>query len=372
MCDISIILPSYNGEKYLAEAIESVINQTFTRWELILVDDSSMDSTLEIMEHYAQLDNRIKIIHNERNLNLPNSLNVGFDNSNGTYLTWTSDDNIYDCTALSEMFDYLERHPNMRMVCADMRYIDSDGKFTRNAPIYDAEKFWYNNNVGACFMYRREVLECVGKYNNTLFGIEDYDYWIRVIKKFGFIHRIEKKLYSYRIHGGSLSNTRFFDIKKKLNGVRLANLDFICSQLHNESDLMGLYFDLLISEYEKDEFRERFGVKEIDFFREFDLENKKILIYGAGEYGRRAKEFLDGNILGYIDSNIEKVGTIYEGKMVYSIEQATEIFADCQIVVSVDAINLYSIAKQYSSRRDIAFTSFHQMARMILKNKQMF
>ena len=89
---ISIVLPVYNGEQYIDKAVESIIGQTYKNWELILVNDCSTDHTLEILEEYAGKDVRIRIINNTHNLKLPASLNVGFENAKGRYLTWTSDD----------------------------------------------------------------------------------------------------------------------------------------------------------------------------------------------------------------------------------------------------------------------------------------
>ena len=100
---ISVILPSYNGERYLAQSIQSVIDQTETDWELIIVNDCSTDSTLEIATKFAKIDRRIKVISNEKNSKLPASLNEGFRRAKGKYLTWTSDDNYYKPDALKKL-----------------------------------------------------------------------------------------------------------------------------------------------------------------------------------------------------------------------------------------------------------------------------
>jgi glycosyltransferase involved in cell wall biosynthesis len=84
---ISVVLPTYNGARFLAESIESVINQTETHWELIIVNDCSTDNTLEIAEKYAKLDSRIRVISNEVNKKLPGALNVGFADARSEYLT---------------------------------------------------------------------------------------------------------------------------------------------------------------------------------------------------------------------------------------------------------------------------------------------
>ena len=219
MCQVSIVLPSYNGEKYLRSAIDSIICQTFIDWELILVDDCSTDSTYEIMLQYEKRDGRIHVFRNERNMNLPNSLNRGFEKAHGDYMTWTSDDNIYDPQAIEIMYSFFKLHPESHMVCADMRLIDSFGHFLGNAEPYNQDRFFYNNNVGACFMYDRTVLKEIGLYNPEFFGIEDYDYWLRVLHKYGQIAHLNMILYSYRIHERSLSVQKFYEIKHIVNDI---------------------------------------------------------------------------------------------------------------------------------------------------------
>ncbi len=157
MPKVSIVLPTYNGEKYIAEAINSIINQTFEDFELIIVDDCSIDSTYEIIDQYSKLDSRIKIIRNSTNKKLPESLNIGFKYAKGEYLTWTSDDNIYLINAISTMVDFLDSNENIQMVCADMEAINSDGEVIEICPPYNDELIFAENNVGACFLYKYTV-----------------------------------------------------------------------------------------------------------------------------------------------------------------------------------------------------------------------
>jgi len=100
---ISIVLPVYNGARFLRESIDSVLNQTYTNWELLILDDCSTDETPSIAQEYAEKDSRIFYYRNERNLRLPGNLNRGFSLAKGDYLTWTSDDNRYRPTALEKM-----------------------------------------------------------------------------------------------------------------------------------------------------------------------------------------------------------------------------------------------------------------------------
>ena len=97
---ISIVLPIYNGEKYMRKSIDSVLAQTYANWELLIVDDGSTDNTAIIAQEYAANDSRIRYYKNSENMRLPKTLNRGFSLAWGDFLTWTSDDNYYYPTAL--------------------------------------------------------------------------------------------------------------------------------------------------------------------------------------------------------------------------------------------------------------------------------
>jgi glycosyltransferase involved in cell wall biosynthesis len=203
---VSIILPTYNGARYLAEAIESCAGQSYSNWELILVDDCSTDATPEIIKQYNALDSRIRSIRHGQNRKLPEALNTGHAAARGEYLTWTSDDNRLLPSAIEELTGYLEDHPSVGLVYADSVLIDEEGREVREYPAHPASKLAFMNAVGPCFLYRRAVYQRVGQYNPQLFLAEDYDYWLRVYREFeiAWLHRT---LYQYRWHGESLTNT---------------------------------------------------------------------------------------------------------------------------------------------------------------------
>lgn len=204
---ISIVLPVYNGEKYLEKALRSIVQQTYENFELIIVDDCSTDHTPDIIRRYVDKDKRIRCIRNVINLKLPKALNAGFAKANGVYLTWTSDDNCYKPNALEVMVKYLEGHNNIDMVYANYTEIDFAGKIIRKRYLEEPGGIVYKNVVGACFLYRHEIAKCVGEYDANLFLAEDYDYWIR-ISKVGMIAHIADNLYYYRIHRSSLTSDR--------------------------------------------------------------------------------------------------------------------------------------------------------------------
>ena len=163
--EISIVMPVYNGERYLREAVESIIAQDFEEWELILVNDCSTDGTPAVMEEYQSRDKRIRVIHNEKNQKLPRSLNIGFAQAKGCYFTWTSDDNRYKPQALGTMYQYLELHQDAGLVFADMDYIDETGA-TVSAPAFCTDVRWqkmWADMMRICFWWKITITGCASQ-----------------------------------------------------------------------------------------------------------------------------------------------------------------------------------------------------------------
>src|SRR5262245_3630207 len=202
---ISIVLPTYNGARYLHQAIDSCLAQTYQNWELIIVDDASTDDTPSLIANYTARDGRIRTIRNPTNRKLPGTLNNGFALARGELLTWTSDDNCYRPEALTEMLAFLEENPSVDVVYADFTVIDQQGSPLRGGGTGPLEDLPLGNCVGACFLYRRAVQERLGGYAEDLFLVEDYDFWLRASASFR-LARLAKDLYLYRRHTNSLSN----------------------------------------------------------------------------------------------------------------------------------------------------------------------
>lgn len=219
---VSIVLPCYNGAGFLAQSIDSVVEQTYTDWELILVNDCSKDNSLEIMQRYAEKDSRIRIIDNEHNLKLPGALNRGFQEAKGKYLTWTSHDNRMGPTMLEEFVNYLDANPDKGLVTAcyaAFSLATGEQLYEVHHPDPQVHLPLYNC-VCYAFMYRREVLETVGDYDTTLFLVEDYDYWVRIWQKYP-VGKIYKVLYYTGVGDDTLTLSRKKEIAEKLVEMRL-------------------------------------------------------------------------------------------------------------------------------------------------------
>jgi len=200
---ISIILPVYNGQKYLSQSIESCLNQSYKNFELLIINDCSTDKTLDISNKYAEIDNRITIINNIENKKLPASLNIGHNQAKGDFITWTSDDNILKPNFLDRLLNTIENE-EADLVYSDYDIIYSDGKLKRKHKAGPTEHLLFDNIIGASFLYKKEIFETLNGYDENLYLLEDYDFWLRASLKFKFIH-CKENLYQYRLHEKSLT-----------------------------------------------------------------------------------------------------------------------------------------------------------------------
>lgn len=204
---VSIVLPVYNGEKYLAEAITSILKQTYKNWELIIVNDCSTDNSLDIAEHFQLQDKRIRIISNRRNLQIARSLNKGMKSAKGQYLAWTSDDNMYKPNALKVMLEYLTHNPQVDFVYSALDIIDENNQLIRTVFPDTIEKIYLRCVVGFCFLYKRIIPEKIGGYNSSWSLVQDYEYWIRCSRYFNMVP-IYENLYIYRRHPLALTHQK--------------------------------------------------------------------------------------------------------------------------------------------------------------------
>lgn len=344
MPKISIVLPTYNGEKYIRESIDSVLRQTIKDWELIIVNDCSNDGTQAIIDEYARKDARIKVINNKINRKLPAALNIGFSKATGKYLTWTSDDNFYYDNALEKLSDFLDENQDSYMVCSDMQWINEQGMDLKLDTIYDNQRIIYNDCVGASFMYRREILNELGGYDEAFFLVEDYEYWFRIRLKYGRIDYINEKLYCYRLHANSLTETRSKAIHAKLLDMREKYFDDIIDNIKDDKKyLCAIYYDFKmhgrLTKYYSD--------KLIDLVPEVAVDNEEeyqdtVIVYGAGNYGNKLFAVLGDRIKYYADQNPEKVGQRLNGISIISLSEMKQKTENYQIVVAASLENLYS------------------------------
>ena len=205
------------------ESVDSVLGQTYARLELIIVNDGSTDGTGAAADDYARRDPRVRVIH-QANLKLPAALSAGMRLARGEFLTWTSCDNRLKPGGLQRLVDCLRRHPRWDMAYGNLDLIDEHGQPLRGSGHYASYQRPHgsehvalpastaelnvraNNFVGAGFLYRSRVAGLLGDYDRFQFGLEDYDYWMRVNALMTLRHAdFAEPVVEYRFHGGSLT-----------------------------------------------------------------------------------------------------------------------------------------------------------------------
>jgi glycosyltransferase involved in cell wall biosynthesis len=222
---ISLVLPVYNGARYLSAALDSIFAQRFADFELIAVDDCSTDATPAILADYAARHPNMRVLTNPANSKLPASLNNGFRAARGKWFSWTSDDNLLHPDTLEQLAAEATAGPDADILYADFQVIDEHGALIRKEAVEPAGNLIFGNSIGCCFLYRREVDAALGGYDESLFGVEDYDFWLRAAAH-GFRYRpVHRELYSYRRHGESLTDKRARQIHALTAQVMLREID---------------------------------------------------------------------------------------------------------------------------------------------------
>lgn len=200
---ISVIVPVFDGERFIGRCLRSLLHQTLSRdkYEIIVVNDGSKDRTNFALELFKE---DIKIINNKKNLGLPSALNKGIISSNSNFIVRVDSDDYVNTNFLLILYEYLiqneEAGENKDAVACDYLLVDDDEKtFSRKNCLTDP--------IGCGIMFRAEHYKDIGLYDETLLRHEDKDLRERFEKKYK-IQRIEMPLYRYRRHKHNITNDK--------------------------------------------------------------------------------------------------------------------------------------------------------------------
>jgi glycosyltransferase involved in cell wall biosynthesis len=209
MSIISVIIPVFNGEKTINETINSVLNQTFERFELIIINANSTDSTLEIINQIV--DPRIRIFSYPQG-NVAVNRNRGFSHSVGEFITFLDADDLWTANKLAAQYQALIENPLAAIAYSWTNCIDQTGKFLRicsyvpwTGDVYD--KFLLDDFIGSGsnVMIRRDALIAVGLFDESLSNAQDTDMWLKIAANYDFVVVKEPQIL-YRISGVSMSS----------------------------------------------------------------------------------------------------------------------------------------------------------------------
>jgi hypothetical protein len=267
---VSVLMPAYNADQFLAQAVESVLGQTYANWELLLMNDGSTDRTREVALSFA--DPRIRLIDNEANLGLTPTLNRGIGLARGTYLARLDADDVAYPQRLAVQVAYLEQHPAVGMCGAWADQIDAQGQVTGEIKVVvapadiQATMLFHNCFYHSTVMLRTELAR--QEYDLRFPIQEDYEFWVRLARQVQ-LAVVPQKLVQYRVHGGNVT------ITKRQS-----------AQAHTEKIILGQLADLgLVPTEQEKRVHQQIG--------HFELEATEAFLATAGAWLARLKQAND-------------------------------------------------------------------------------
>lgn len=233
---ITVYITNYNYGQFIEQAIESVLNQSMQSFELIIIDDGSIDNSKNIIEKYRNIDNVRIVYQKNKGLNITN--NIALNLSKGKYIIRLDADDYFETSALELMVSSMERDQELGLVFPDYFYVDINGKkigeerrhdFDKDVAVFDQPAH------GACTMVRTKFLKKLGGYNEAFSCQDGYDLWIKFITNHK-VSNINKPLFSYRRHGNNLTDNEMRILKTR----QLIKRDFVKKNIDNTSTLLIL------------------------------------------------------------------------------------------------------------------------------------
>jgi glycosyltransferase EpsE len=221
---ISIIMGIYNCGSTLAEAIDSIIAQTYTNWELIMCDDGSLDNTYEVASKYVQkYPQKIKLIQHKKNQGLNITLNDCLKEANGKYIARMDGDDISLPERFQKEFEFLESNPQYAIVSTPMIYFDEKGDFRTGKGGYEPELSSFVLTTPFCHapcMVRKDAYDAVGGYSECKdrLRVEDRDLWIRMYDKGYKGYNLSEPLYKMRDDRNAYKRRKF---RYRINAAKI-------------------------------------------------------------------------------------------------------------------------------------------------------
>lgn len=223
---VSVIMAVWNSERYLADSIESILNQTFEDFEYIIIDDGSFDASRDIIARYAVNDQRIKPLYYEHQ-GLTRSLNRGIREARGAYIARMDADDISLPERLEKEHAYLMQHPDIAVVSCFAYVIDDCGRTvgTHCPPLSTEDirkrSFFSGQICHPSVMFRADVVRMLGGYNEAFRYAQDYELWLRLMQKHA-VATIPEFLFSWRKSAQGIGRMQYRDQRRYAQQARIA------------------------------------------------------------------------------------------------------------------------------------------------------
>ena len=224
---VTVYIPCRDYGRFLNQAVTSVAAQSYSNWELLIIDDGSLDETGTIAARWTATDARVRVLRHESPLGLPACANAALAVAQGEYIVRLDADDYLDENAVLVLATYLDRHPDVALVYPNFVHVDERGRYLgveRRKRIGTEVQLLDLPAHGACTMVRRTVLERVNGYSELQDRQDGYDLWLKVARHYP-VSNIETPLFFYRHHGSSLSRDeeRLLDARRHIKRVAMSN-----------------------------------------------------------------------------------------------------------------------------------------------------
>lgn len=240
MPKVSIIIPCYNQGKYVAEAINSALRQTFKDIEIVCVNDGSIDNSVEIIKSFENKYKNFIFLNNEENRGVIYSRNFAIKNCNGTYILPLDADDIIEPTYVEKAVKILDNNPNIGIVYCKAKIFGNYDKYWNLKP-FNKSDILYENCIFCSALFRKSDFIKIGGYNNNMkYGCEDYDLWLSFIEQGLEVFQINEILFSYRQYDETSRTTISLKNKKEIWNNLIKN--HINLYLNDENFLERLIF----------------------------------------------------------------------------------------------------------------------------------
>lgn len=212
---VSIVTPLYNGERYVAQTVDSVLSQTYVNWELIIVDDCSTDLSLEIVKQYLSRDKRIRLIENEEKRGPALSRNSAIRSASGQYIAFLDSDDVWTTDKLQVQIDFMIKN-EYSFTFTYYDQITESGKFIKNIDGLPKRVNYLSsiksNKIG-CLTAIYSVSTFGKVYMEDIRKRQDYTLWLKLLKDVEYAYCVPKILAHYRIRTDSVSSNKFKLVK---------------------------------------------------------------------------------------------------------------------------------------------------------------
>ena len=224
---VTVLMPVYNAGKFLRDAVDSILKQSFSDFEFLIIDDGSTDESQSIIRSYK--DSRIKFVQNEKNLGVAATLNRGLALARGEYIARMDADDLSDPTRLEKQLNFLEKHRSLGLIGSWVRYFNRQKSYVLRYPVgvncVRAYVLLGNPLAHPSVMIRKDIFKKYGlRYDETCVAAQDYELWQRCVTKFAF-DNIPDPLVHWRANEEGVTQARFIQSNEQTLCIQKQELE---------------------------------------------------------------------------------------------------------------------------------------------------